>query len=87
MPMPDPLPSIPTAPTTVPIEIICFNCGKRPDELFEYSPESTGSNLSAVDYVIAEEGTLNRANGHFCCTGCYIRLGQPTAPAPGWTAP
>lgn len=60
----------------------CINCGKVPDEIGEYQPESTGTTLAPRAYVIAEEGTLNRANGHFYCTSCYITVGMPLGVAP-----
>jgi hypothetical protein len=66
--------------------LVCFRCGKTPDELSEYLPESTDSGLSPTDYVLQEEGTLNMSNGHFACTDCYIQIGMPTTPR-GWKAP
>jgi len=38
------------------------------------------------DYIWANEGTLNRTNGLFACTSCYIAMGQPSSPT-GWTPP
>lgn len=67
------------------VQAICVGCHKTPPELAEYSPEMTGSGLDADTYVWQEEGTLNRRNGHFLCTDCYIREGMPTAPG-GWKA-
>lgn len=67
-------------------QVVCFNCHKTPDEILEYSPEMTGEDLSATEYVMRNEGTYNPANGHFCCTECYIRIGQPSSPQ-GWVAP
>jgi hypothetical protein len=67
--------------------IICFQCLKSPEDLEEYSPEMTGSTLSATEYVQQEEGTYNPANGHFCCTPCYIRIAMPDALGRGWKAP
>jgi hypothetical protein len=64
----------------------CIGCSKPPHELEEYSPEMTGEELTAEDYVWREEGTLNRENGHFLCTPCYYRAGMPVAPG-GWKAP
>lgn len=65
-------------------ELRCAICGKTPEELPEYAPENTGEDLSASDYVWAEEGTLNRETGKFACTPCYIRAGMPSSPT-GWT--
>jgi hypothetical protein len=67
-------------------DMICIGCQKTPDELVEYSPAATGSTLNPFEYVWAEEGTLNTDNGHFACTMCYIKLGQPSSPE-GWVAP
>lgn len=38
------------------------------------------------DWIWANEGTINSHNGHFACTDCYIRIGQPSSPR-GWVAP
>jgi hypothetical protein len=66
---------------------VCFRCGKTPDELPEYFPASTGADfLDPIQFVIEEEGTYNPANGHFCCTDCYLAIGMPTANG-GWKAP
>lgn len=64
----------------------CQGCGKKPNEISEYSQETTGSELSPDEYVKKEEGTYNRENGHFLCTACYIKAGQPSSPR-GWVAP
>lgn len=66
--------------------LICIGCGKWPSALSEYSPESTGEDLTAEEYVWYNEGTLNRENGHFLCDQCYIRAGMPSSPH-GWVAP
>lgn len=65
---------------------ICVGCHKIPEEIHEYLPEYTGSNLEPDEYVKREEGTYNRSNGHFLCTDCYIKAGMPTSPH-GWKAP
>jgi len=64
----------------------CQGCGKKPEEISEYTDEMTGSGLSPDDYVKQEEGTYNSANGHFLCTSCYIKAGQPSGPR-GWICP
>lgn len=67
----------------------CNGCGKTAAEIPEYTPAFTGEEGRLADpeaYVWAEEGTLNRENGHFLCTECYIKAGQPSSPS-GWTAP
>lgn len=60
---------------------LCIGCGKTPAQISEYSPESTGEEMSAEEYVWSEEGTLNRENGHFLCTQCYINAGMPRGKA------
>jgi hypothetical protein len=72
-------------------ELICVGCGKTPDELDEYvsaaREECSGvPDMTPDDYVWQEEGTLNRENGHFTCTDCYVRAGMPSWPR-GWAAP
>lgn len=69
----------------------CQGCHKRPEELAEYTPAFTGAESTDADfdprvYVIHEEGTLNTSNGHFLCTDCYIKAGQPANPH-GWVCP
>lgn len=60
-------------------------CGRTPAEIYEYSPESTGEELTAEEYVWKEEGTLDRLTGQFLCTSCYIKAGMPVMSS-GWTA-
>lgn len=64
----------------------CFRCGKTPQEA-GYQPYADDEGISADEYVYRHEGTLNTSNGHFACDECYIAIGQPTAPYPGWKAP
>jgi hypothetical protein len=63
-------------------ELICVGCNKRPNELAEYvsaasEAHSGVTDMTADDYVWQEEGTLNRENGHFICSECYIQAGCP----------
>lgn len=70
-------------------DLICVGCGKHPNDLAEYREAAAGEPedyKSAADYVMREEGTLNRQNGHFLCTPCYEKAGQPSSPR-GWVAP
>lgn len=67
-------------------DLICTGCNRRPDEIAEYLDGAADEQMTPAAYVMAEEGTLNTANGHFLCTACYIRAGMPTAPH-GWRAP
>ena len=64
----------------------CIGCIKTPDEIYEYSQDATESSLSPDEYVKREEGTYNSKNGHFLCTACYIKAGQPSSSS-GWVAP
>lgn len=68
------------------VRALCIGCNKTPEQIEEYWPEFTGEEMNAEDYVWDQEGTLNRANGHFMCTPCYIAAGQPSGPQ-GWVAP
>lgn len=72
-------------------ELMCAGCGKSPSEIDEYvsaaSEEHSGyPDVTPEQYVWKEEGTLNRENGHFLCTECYVRAGMPSSPR-GWVAP
>ena len=57
--------------------VICVGCGKAPDEIDEYLDAAHECGTSPIDYVMENEGTLNRSNGHFYCTECYIEAGEP----------
>jgi hypothetical protein len=60
-------------------------CGRSPEQIPEYVQMARESNMSPAEFVAQEEGTFNTENGHFCCTECYIKLGQPSSPT-GWKA-
>lgn len=62
----------------------CVGCGKAPSDLAEYvnAARKQDPPLSPLDYVLRNEGTLNETNGHYRCTECYIRSGQPPGKAP-----
>lgn len=72
-----------------PDDPICIGCAKRPDEIPEYvDMASTIEDMTPKEFVLEEEGTLNTTNGHFMCTDCYIKNGQPSKPFPDrWVAP
>lgn len=59
----------------------CRGCGKHPSEIWEYTPDSTGEDLPAHEYVQREEGTFNRETGRFWCTACYVAVGMPLGTA------
>lgn len=67
----------------------CAYCGKRADQIDEYIYAANGSQLTVLQYVIEEEGTLNPRTNHFACTDCYIKIGMPANryPEPNWTVP
>lgn len=65
---------------------ICTGCNKRPDDIEEYVDMGKAEEMTPDEFVRTEEGTYNKDNGHFLCTECYIRAGQPSSPR-GWTAP
>jgi hypothetical protein len=64
----------------------CIGCYRLPNEISEYSKVSTQTKLEPDEFVKREEGTYNEENGHFLCTSCYIKAGQPSASG-GWKAP
>ena len=70
------------------LEIKCIGCGKPPEEIEEYIEAAEDEATTPTLYVQREEGTYNRENGHFACTGCYMDMGCPSKPWPeGWVAP
>jgi hypothetical protein len=73
-------------PFSLPVELICTGCNKKPAELEEYRQYAALEEMTPDEYVWREEGTVNRENGHFLCTPCYVKAGCPTAPH-GWKAP
>jgi hypothetical protein len=62
--------------------IHCCGCDRRPEEIGEYIGMAEEYGLTPDEFVRAEEGTYNRATGHFWCTDCYIRAGTPLGTAP-----
>ena len=56
----------------------CIGCGKQPNELNEYLELAEREGYDdAATAVRREEGTYNGENGHFWCTACYLKAGQP----------
>jgi hypothetical protein len=68
-------------------ELVCFRCKRTPEQIDEYVIAGRENGMTPSQYVLSEEGTLNPVNLHFACTDCYIEIGTPTAPFPGWRAP
>lgn len=52
----------------------------------EVDPSIQPTDEQIDEWIRWNEGTYNPENGHFACTLCYIRIGQPSSPR-GWTAP
>lgn len=81
-----------TAHEDNPDDPICIGCAKRPHELAEYvamcmtEPGDEPTPDEVRQFVICDEGTYNPTNGHFLCTPCYLKNGQPSSPS-GWRAP
>lgn len=59
-------------------EMVCVGCHKHPSQIEEYRFYG----VSPARYVWDEEGTLNRRNGNFRCTECYIKAGMPEGVTP-----
>jgi len=68
------------------MKLMCIGCGGEPDDLLEYVKGAENEGTTPYEYVLHNEGTLNRENGHFLCDSCYIAAGQPVDPN-GWVAP
>lgn len=66
---------------------VCIGCNRTPSQIEEYIEAAAEDGMSPDAYVRSEEGTYNPANGHFACTLCYVKMGMPSAPGPGWRAP
>lgn len=71
------------------IKPICTGCNKHPDQIDEYIEAGKENEKLPDQYVMEEEGTYNKNNGHFLCTDCYIKAGMPSNPYPqkNWVAP
>lgn len=67
-------------------ELKCIGCNKAPAEIDEYVEFSAMDEMSPEEFVRRQEGTYNPVNGHFVCTDCYIKMGQPSSRR-GWQAP
>lgn len=69
-------------PTKEEFEPICIGCQKHPDHIGEYIDAAAEEEVTPAEYVRMGEGTYNPRNGHFLCTSCYIKAGQPLGIAP-----
>ena len=68
------------------MKLICVGCNRPPEAIQEYVEAGKDEDLTPDQYVWREEGTLNKDNGHFLCTECYIDAGMPETDG-GWKAP
>lgn len=69
-----------------PAKPICVGCARVPSEIDGYTSMLDDWDGDADSYVIENEGTYNRQNGHFLCDPCYIKNGCPSSPR-GWKCP
>lgn len=66
----------------------CIGCGRSPEEIAEYQYSARYHGMTPAEYVAEEEGTYNMENGHFTCTACYLKMGQPVRDdGKRWIAP
>lgn len=63
------------------MELKCKGCGKKPEDIEEYVEMGKMENMTPEDFVLEEEGTLNRETGLFYCTDCYVKAGMPLGTA------
>lgn len=68
------------------MDMFCIDCERTPFEIMEYIEYAREEEMGPDEYVWREEGTLNRENGHFTCSHCYVQRGCPSSPT-GWKAP
>ena len=57
----------------VAMDLMCVDCGKKPEEIAEYVLFAEDAEMTPSEYVMQEEGTLNRENGHFLCTDDFLK--------------
>ena len=63
-------------------ETKCKGCGKKPEELLEYTTLAEEMEYhTAEEAVMHEEGTYNQLTGKFYCSKCYIKAGMPLGKA------
>lgn len=64
----------------------CFRCLCVPFEDPDCVSLVEGEDDITPDVVAREDGTYNGDENTYCCTRCYIEIGQPSSPT-GWKAP
>jgi hypothetical protein len=52
--------------------LLCPSCERAPAQIPDIVAIAAQEGMIPDNYVWAEEGTLNRDNGHFLCDGCFI---------------
>lgn len=72
--------------TNTPLRPFDPMCQRHPDEIDVYKSYAREEGITPDEYVVREEGTLNRLNMHFLCDECYIKAGMPSSPQ-GWVCP
>ena len=65
------------------ITLHCKRCGRPPAAIGEYIDAAEANQTTPEDYLLDEEGTLDRSTGEFWCTECYIAIGMPLGLASG----
>lgn len=55
--------------------LICSGCDTVPSQLTEYQEEAKAEGITPDEFVWRYESTVNKANGHFLCTNCYLGWG------------
>lgn len=71
---------------TQPFDVRCQGCQRHPTEISMYVMMAQDEEVTPEEYVIENEGTFNRLNGHFLCDMCYIKAGSPSSSS-GWKCP
>jgi len=59
------------------LNVVCAECGRRPDEIHEYVWAAKECGCTPEEYVRQEEGTYNPRTGRFWCSECYVKIGMP----------
>ena len=56
----------------------CVICNRQPHEIEEYVELAEMLNLAPSIAVEQEDGTYDAETNYFCCTECYMNIGNPT---------
>jgi len=64
----------------------CGYCGIPPHR-DPYYVDVARDEDTTPEAVAEEDGTFNPMTGRYACNACYIGLGMPSAPGPGWQVP